>query len=627
VAPDGGRHARASSGAFRPDPLAPTRPRSSLDEGTGALLVASTRHAAGSEEEVPPESPPVLFPVSRILPFVVVGLGALYGIVVRGWLIRRSSLFADEAVVGLMARQIDHGHPNAFYWGQRYGGVEPYMAAAMLRASDTATALNATPALLAAVAAVLLGWVVWLLAQRVAWAALAGVATWVWSYAYVWNSTRELGFRFATLCCGVALIGAAVWIWRSGNTVVRAALLGVAAGLGWWASPEILYFAVPSAVLLVACSRRFGGRGDLFATWPLVAALAAFALGAAPWLYANVTSRLGSLRHGAYPSSGSGYLSRLGSFFRDVLPAQLGARTVPSGAWVGGALVGKTVFFLEIAGLLAAIVVAVVRVPIGRAAVPGLAAASALVAFPFLYAAVPSSGYTVDSRYGIYFGVLAVLLVAVVSITGTTSAPVARDATRTERHAGQPAHARRDTPAPELGADEGPSVGPGRLVLGSLLVVCAALLTMAGAYAGAGVPRDPLAALRQWRAPAQPALGIARSLEAQGITASYGSYWSAYPLEFFGAPSIAVSPSPLDVNRSSGLYDQVFSAPSPAWLFAAPGQEAASAAIFSNPQPGPGPYDEQSFLAYLQALGLTWRVVHVGPLDAVVPQRPVIPPG
>ena len=47
------------------------------------------------------------------------------GIVLRVWVLASSlgQLDSDEAVVGLMANAIRHGHLSTYYWGQNYGGT------------------------------------------------------------------------------------------------------------------------------------------------------------------------------------------------------------------------------------------------------------------------------------------------------------------------------------------------------------------------------------------------------------------------------------------------------------------------------------------------------------------------
>jgi hypothetical protein len=137
----------------------------------------------------------------RWLPWPLVVLAGAYGILVRLWLLAHLPLFGDEAVVGLMGRGILHGHLDAFYWGQSYGGVEPYVVAAVLsRVNGGPMGLNATAAVLSLAAAVLVCAV--LVTGRVSrrLAALGAALAWVWPYAAVWNSVREIGFRGVTLC-------------------------------------------------------------------------------------------------------------------------------------------------------------------------------------------------------------------------------------------------------------------------------------------------------------------------------------------------------------------------------------------------------------------------------------------
>src|SRR5665213_1722445 len=57
---------------------------------------------------------------------VAVVVLAIMGLGIRVWALGRHAINADQAVVGLMAEQILHGHFSAFYWGQSYGGGEPY---------------------------------------------------------------------------------------------------------------------------------------------------------------------------------------------------------------------------------------------------------------------------------------------------------------------------------------------------------------------------------------------------------------------------------------------------------------------------------------------------------------------
>jgi len=85
---------------------------------------------------------------------VVAVIGAAAGILERAWLLFHLPVNADQAVVGLMARDILHGNFYAFYWGQSYGGAEPYVVAALsVVLGKSMVAVSLTAAVLAAVAA------------------------------------------------------------------------------------------------------------------------------------------------------------------------------------------------------------------------------------------------------------------------------------------------------------------------------------------------------------------------------------------------------------------------------------------------------------------------------------------
>ena len=92
----------------------------------------------------------------EIAVLVAAGLAVVYGVLLHVWLLVHLPIWGDEAIVGIMARAIDSGHFSAFYWGQHYGGLEPYLVAQGLKIGGGGEpALNATPAVLAAIAAVL----------------------------------------------------------------------------------------------------------------------------------------------------------------------------------------------------------------------------------------------------------------------------------------------------------------------------------------------------------------------------------------------------------------------------------------------------------------------------------------
>ena len=544
--------------------------------------------------------------------FALIAVGAIaivYGVLLRLWLLAHLPLFGDEAIVGLMARSIDSGHFSSFYWGQQYGGLEPYLAAIVLPLGGGGTpALNATPALLSALAAVLVGVITFAVGRNRLLSFAAACLAWVWPFAAVWGSVRELGVHAAALCCGLAAVACCVRAYRGRAGPATFVLLGLVLGLGWWASPEILYFAPPCLVLLCAWwwnashAESVENRGDRARQargTSLGLAVVGFFAGSLPWWYANAHSGFASLRPGGLPTSnGATYGARLSVFFHGMLPLQLGVRTVLSGSWVGGPLVGQTLF---------AFLVVLVGAAVGRAVwlcarrprdLAPVALAAGVVAFPFLYAAAPSTGFWIDGRYGVYLPAL------IAALFGSVLAVPRREAF--SDHRGVPARA----------------ATPGVLVSAALGVLGATLLTAGGAHA-AGVPASP-SFFSGWQNPDAAMQHVVDAMRTHHVEDAYGDYWTAYDLDFVGHGQPAVSPSVLDVNRSASIADQVRSSKDPAWLFFAPGQAAAAA--FSNPQPGPGPYTEASFEALLRQRGIPFGVVKLGVLDAVVPARRVTTP-
>jgi hypothetical protein len=459
---------------------------------------------------------------------------------------------------------------------------------------------------LSAVAAGLVGGCTYAAGRNRLLALAAAGTVWVWPYVVIWQSVREGGFREATLCCGIAALLCCVRVYRRCAGVGTFLALGLALGLGWWASPEIGYFALPCLVLLAAwwwtVSRPVltGTKtGDREPTrWVAVALVAAGGLvGSIPWWYANAHTGFASVRSGSLPANGGAtYGERLSVFFHYMLPMQLGVRTVLTGSWVGGPTVGKLLYAVLLALIAAASVRAVWVVWRSGSALVPLALAVGVVGYPFLYAAAPGTAYWNDGRYGIYLPALIVLLFATVLTT-------------------------LDIRTPRSGRDSAP-LRRLALALGAVGVLGALCLTVAGGRT-AGVPAP---FFTSWHNGDAPMEHVVQAMREHHITAAYGDYWTAYDLDFLSGGRPTVSPSPLDVNRSPSIAAEVASAKHPAWLFFAPNETARAATLFLNPQPGPGPYTEQTFEAHLTQLGIRYKVVKLGVLDAVVPARKLAVP-
>ena len=314
------------------------------------------------------------------------------GLFLRLWILGRAPVNADQAVVGLMAGEILHGHFFAFYWGQSYGGGEPYVVAALFALfGQSRLVLGLAPILLDAVGTLL----VWrigrrLFDQRVG--VLASLLFWLWPEVYLYLSTVEWGFRYLALVCGLAVLLFSLRLAdHHPSRLLDWVGLGLSLGLGWWCSPEIAYYAAPALLWIVY--RSIGTR-----TWPrptgVLLFLGATALGALPWLGANVGHGYPSLQPVAQQLS-QAWVGRFGVFFQHVLPLVLGLRLRGSGDWLGGPAFGLTACLLLGSVLLAWTVLLALR----RRALPLV---FFVVLFPFAYTYAPYSAFWNDGRYALY---------------------------------------------------------------------------------------------------------------------------------------------------------------------------------------------------------------------------------
>jgi Dolichyl-phosphate-mannose-protein mannosyltransferase len=414
-------------------------------------------------------------------------------------------LDSDEAVVGLMAQGVQHGHLRAMYWGQPYGGtIEQALVAVIFSVVGVSTlAVKIVPIALQAVAA-LLTWRIGLRVTTRRAAAIAGVLVWVWPGVYVWWSTKERGFYEACLCLSVAVVLLALAIGQSPrlgrrSELGRWALLGLCAGLGVWESPQILYVLVPVSVWLVVRHRtRCAGA---------LVAVPAFVVGLLPWLVWNAANGWRGLKSPPSPVPG-GYWSHLRTLARAGLPTALGLRTAYSQVWLAPRWHRE---LYAVALLL--VVIGVVR--LGRR---GAVVLLVLGAFPFLHAAFTSSGYVGEGRY-LYF-LLPWLALAIASATRRAAAT-------------------------------------------AIVVV----LAMAVSFAGLVNMRDvtsPFVAGRPLPGDLAP---LEAALRAHGVTRAWANYWIAYRVTFETRGRVIVAPTTDD--RYPAYAATVRSAAAPADVFLA----------------------------------------------------------
>lgn len=434
------------------------------------------------------------------------------GLGLRLWVLgsRMGPPDSDEAVVGLMARRLLHGRPTAFYLGQTYGGSQEAMLVALVFSvvRSWTVALKVVPIALQAVASVL----VWRIGRRMfgeAAGRAAGLLVWVGPAAALWLSTKERGFYGMTMVCGLALVLFAVRLVERPSGV-DAALAGLVGGFGWWASPQVAYFAIPALVWMVV--RR---PGLLRLAGP---ALVGAVVGAAPWLYANVGKGFPSL-HSPPQGIQSTYPDRLQLFADPGFPVTIGLRELWTTQWLvpGLAPALYLAVLVALAGAGSFVVVTLVRRrrDDGR----GLLVL-ACVLYPFVCALSSFAFYMIDGRYLYFLWAFLALLVA------------------------------SFLPTP-------------RVQLAAVAVV--AVLSVAG-LASVLDERDldPIAP----DAFARPIGPVVAALQSRGVTETFADYWSAYRIGLATDERVTATPA-IGKIRDFALDAKVRSSPRPAWVLPA----------------------------------------------------------
>jgi hypothetical protein len=569
------------------EPLDPT----TLGEGQGT---PDRPPAASSGSKV--AAPGRLTTVCGVAALLAVALG----VALRTWFLFHDPISSDEAVAGLIARQILHGHTYAFFWGQPFGGVEPYVVAAFFWVfGQSGLSLVAAPPVLSAVAAVL----VWRVARRLvddpALGYLAGALAWAAPLAADYTTTIEGGYRGVTMICGLAVLLFALRILDAEHGYGDFVALGIFAGLGWWSLPEVVYFALPAALILGgAIVRSPPPRLGRWAT-RLGAAAAAFLLAALPWIWANVQSGLASLDTRKFPGTvtplNPGFAGRLRLFFDDTLLLQLNLRRVDDGRLLLGAAGSPALHRAGILLLVVVVLVVVAAALVGCVLAGGraLAIAAAVVAYPFVVAFQPGTWYWIDGRYTVYTGTL----LALALVAGTEGW-----------------HRLLTTRSGRAPNRAWPRAVVAAVVLGSLA------LSVADFHQSFGV--TPASYASGWGDPNRPTLDTLGALERAGIRTAYADYWVAYKLDLLADGHVAVTVAGTDPDRSSAINRTVETSHRAAWLFVAVSREQQALAQFGVSS-GPSGVGESTFTAALRRQGIGYRVEALGLLDAVLPSRPV----
>jgi hypothetical protein len=329
---------------------------------------------------------------------VVVTVGAVVGLALRLYSLRGKLgvLDSDEAVVGLMAGELRHGHLRAFFWGQHYAGtVETAVVAVVLAVfGASVAALKGAVMALSAVTCLL----TWRVGRRLVddrTAQVGALLLWVGASPYLWYATKARGFYWAAMILGLLLVLCALRIDQEGDRPRDWLGLGLSAGLGWWVSPTVAYFALPAGLWLLW--RRRDDLGALARRLPLVAG--AFVVGALPWLWHNVGAGLPSLESPEQPVH-VGYLTGIGRLLGSVVPMILDLRRPVLATWVP---LGAVTYVVVVVGLGLSV--------LRRRDRPVLVVLAVLL-FPLLYGVFPGRWWIGEGRYALFLAPFLFLLLA-----------------------------------------------------------------------------------------------------------------------------------------------------------------------------------------------------------------------
>ena len=279
---------------------------------------------------------------SRVLVALLAGAAAA-GVVLRVgvWLSHLGTLDVDEAVMGLAARGVLHGHVTALWPAQNYGGtLEPILTAPLVAAFGmSAPVVRTIPVVLFAVAS-LLTWRLGRLTVGEPAARVGAALLWVAPSYWIWKSERAHGFYGTSVTLELIVLILLVRL-RRGPSWRDAGLAGLATGVAWWQWPGVFPVLGPAyAWLLVKrpTTLRYAAL-----------ALPAAAVGATPWLLSNI-------RHDWWSLSGSSgdtpYALRLRGFVSSTLPMSFNTRIPFTSAWIAGKPLSSALF-LALVGMCA----------------------------------------------------------------------------------------------------------------------------------------------------------------------------------------------------------------------------------------------------------------------------------
>jgi 4-amino-4-deoxy-L-arabinose transferase-like glycosyltransferase len=220
------------------------------------------------------------------------------------------SFHSDEAVVALMARHLIDGARPVFFYGQAYmGSVDAWIVAAAFQLfGESVHSIRIAQSALYLLSIVVSYGAARRLTKRTDAACVAALCLAIPPVLAALYTTATLGGYNEVLLFGgvVWWMGYAVTHGERGS-LWRWALLGVCAGVGWWANALIAVYALPAGLFILRHLARHLHRRDgaaLRATLIGIGiAAAAFIVGSLPWWAFNIENQWAGL---AFLTGGAG---------------------------------------------------------------------------------------------------------------------------------------------------------------------------------------------------------------------------------------------------------------------------------------------------------------------------------
>ena len=439
---------------------------------------------------------------------VATGAAVLLGIALRiatAYPAHKYAADADCVNCGIVALKILDGHPTVWHVPRRAGSLECWGHALAFKVFGVSReALAIAPTLTSSLTLVVFA------ALALAWLGpTAGpLATLLFALpppAYVFWTYMPNGYP-ETMLLSLLVLLAAERVSRRPDDARWLAVLGLAAGLGFWNSIQTLAATIPAVLWLV-----FEKRGDVLRLRAVAIAGGAFVLGALPWIAWNVAVPLGSFRDNfsVRPATGLAALEENARYVvRYALPELVASADPENGpnppsrlaillrvpvlvTWAAAALYA-----------LARAVAALARRLRGWTAetppeTPFLLVALAICAFTVLSGAGAMRGLTVRYVLPVFFFLPAALALAAAAAARASKA-------------------------------------------GAILAAAAICAVLAFNVSGYFLPGS--AARRLWEKRREADSDLVAFLSERGVQAVTGDYWSAYPMNFLSAGRIAGVP-------------------------------------------------------------------------------------